>query len=78
MTAEHSHLFPAPVEPEWSCEDDDYDPDDPGCQTCGGDGFEECEDSNSSEGCWERRCNGRLHECPNCGGSGLARDQRFW
>ena len=56
---------------------DDYD-DEPGCMTCGGEGYEECEDVNSSEGCWEADCNGIIHTCPNCRGSGKAKDQRFW
>ena len=54
--------------------DDDYEP----CQTCGGDGVEECEDFDTSEGCWERDCNGRIHTCPNCRGSGKAKDQWYW
>jgi hypothetical protein len=59
--------------------DEPYDDDDePGCQTCGGDGFEECEDVNSSEGCWIAGCDGYFHTCPNCNGSGLAKDQWYW
>lgn len=57
--------------------EDDYD-DDGTCMTCQGDGFAECETTNTSEGCWERTCNGEIHRCPNCGGSGRASDQRFW
>jgi hypothetical protein len=48
------------------------------CQTCLGEGYEECEDTNSSEGCWERDCNGYAHTCPNCRGSGHAKDQWYW
>lgn len=48
------------------------------CQTCCGDGFEECQDTNSSEGCWELDCNGDIHTCPNCKGSGNAKDQWYW
>ena len=48
------------------------------CMTCGGDGFEYCEDSDTAEGCWERYCNGSIHTCPNCRGSGQAKDQRYW
>lgn len=60
------------------CGDDDYDLDDGEehrCMTCGGEGWEWCEDQNSSEGCWARDCDGTAHTCPNCDGSGLAKDQ---
>ena len=55
----------------------DYDPD-WACQTCNGDGFEYCEDQNTSEGCWERDCDGTAHTCPNCSGSGASKDQWYW
>ena len=58
-------------------DDEDFDPN-WACQTCGGDGVEECEDFDTSEGCWERDCNGRIHTCPNCRGSGKAKDQWYW
>lgn len=48
------------------------------CQTCGGDGFEFCEDTDSAEGCWVGDCDGEVHTCPNCRGSGRAKDQWFW
>lgn len=58
-------------------DDQDYD-DDPNCQTCGGgDGFEECEDTDSAEGCWIAGCDGDFHTCPDCKGSGLAKDQWY-
>ena len=59
---------------------DDYDDAADGgpCQTCGGDGFEECEDTDSAEGCWIADCDGEIHTCPNCNGSGLAKDQWYW
>lgn len=57
---------------------DDWDADDGTCQTCGGDGITECDDYNSSEGCWEPDCDGRSHTCPNCRGSGRAADQTYW
>ena len=56
---------------------DDYG-DEPGCMTCGGDGIEECEDVDSSEGCWVADCNGYHHTCTNCRGSGKAKDQVYW
>lgn len=55
-----------------------FDYDDDRCMTCQGDGFEECETTNSAEGCWESDCDGDFHLCPNCKGSGLAKDQWFW
>ena len=54
------------------------DEDEPACQSCGGEGIEECEDVNSSEGCWAAHCNGSFHECTNCHGSGQAKDQTYW
>lgn len=55
----------------------EFDPE-PSCMTCSGDGWEWCEDTDSAEGCWESGCNGKSHTCPNCGGTGDAKDQRFW
>lgn len=48
---------------------------DANCQTCGGDGFEEC---NEPWCCFERDCDGDIHTCPNCRGSGCAKDQWYW
>jgi hypothetical protein len=62
-------------------QDDDYDgtyDPDWSCQTCGGEGFEWCEDTDSSEGCWEPDCNGRVHTCPYCRCSGARKDQWYW
>lgn len=58
----------------------DYDPDDDldygaDCQTCGGEQIEECDDIL---GCFVKGCDGNYHTCPNCKGSGRARDQWFW
>ncbi len=50
----------------------------PDCMTCGGEGWCECEDTDSSEGCWVAGCDGLSHRCPNCRGSGLAKDQQYW
>ena len=49
-----------------------YDPDldDEDCPTCGGDGWEWCDDWD----CWEPDCKHGGHTCPNCHGSGLAKD----
>ena len=58
--------------------EDEHDPDARSCMTCRGEGWEWCEDTNSSEGCWEPDCDGEAHTCPNCYGSGDAKDQRFW
>ena len=49
---------------EWA---DDLEPD---CHTCGGEGFEDCDDWD----CWEPNCRNGSHSCPNCHGSGLAKD----
>lgn len=62
-----------------ACEDvEEYDYSVDACTTCGGEGVEDCEDTGSSEGCWEAGCNGQFHRCPNCRGSGNAEDQRYW
>lgn len=60
--------------------DDDLDVDyeNRDCMTCGGEGWEWCEDVNSSEGCWVQGCDDVSHTCPNCRGSGLAKDQCYW
>lgn len=42
------------------------------CQTCGGEGFEWCEEWD----CWEPDCDDDSHTCPNCHGTGNAADQR--
>lgn len=48
------------------------------CKTCNGEGIGECHDTNSSEGCWEPNCGGDWHRCPNCKGSGNAKDMWFF
>lgn len=58
--------------PDWAYDFDDDD--EPECHTCHGEGVEECEDTDSAEGCWEPGCSGDLHTCPNCKGSGNAKD----
>lgn len=66
FTAPNFERFDEPSEPDWAC------------QTCGGEGWEWCEDTDSSEGCWERDCDGAAHTCPNCRGSGASQDQWYW
>lgn len=56
----------------------EYDDETDLCMTCQGEGVEECEDTDSAEGCWAPDCNGFIHTCPNCLGSGNAKDQRYW
>ncbi len=69
-------------ETHWLCLYDEFVPKDyvtaVTCQTCNGDGFEECDDTYSSEGCWESDCDGYFHRCPNCRGSGKGKDQWLW
>lgn len=49
-----------------------------GCHSCGGEGYAECDDFGSSEGCWtHKNCDG-YGFCPNCRGSGLAKDCWYW
>lgn len=65
---------PAPAaEPQGYYEDDDDGWDQ--CQTCCGDGYEECWDWPD---CWEPKCDGDFHRCPNCHGTGSAKDQWYW
>ena len=39
------------------------------CRRCGGDGIEHCADPLQCRGSY---CDGSAHECPDCGGTGLA------
>lgn len=48
------------------------------CRTCDGHGCEWCEESDTAEGCRESDCDGVVHRCHNCGGSGRAKDQVYW
>ena len=45
------------------------------CQTCDGEGVEECDDRLM---CHERDCDGDFHTCPNCGGTARSEDQTWW
>jgi hypothetical protein len=46
------------------------------CWTCGGDGYAECDEWD----CMHPSANGRAHlaTCPNCRGSGDAKDVWYW
>lgn len=54
----------------------DDDDDDDRCQTCGGYGVEYGEDLIEEDPLWWQP--GDVIKCRNCGGSGKARDQRYW
>lgn len=49
--------------------------DDPLCMTCGGDGVMGAQEANCD---WINYGPNELDVCPNCRGSGLAKDQQFW
>jgi hypothetical protein len=58
--------------------DDDYGDgydDDPACTWCGGDAWAECDDPIQ---CCDPKCDGQIHQCPACGGTGLAEHQVIW
>lgn len=63
--------------------DDYYDNDDaePECTYCGGDGYgiegEDWDMDDPINGPWDADEDG-ISPCPNCRGSGLAKDMRFW
>ena len=68
-------------EQAWGGTPDDYDdePDpDRWCHTCGGDGWGvtgtdwDCDDPINGP------YDGEIEKCPNCRGSGLAKDCRYW
>jgi hypothetical protein len=59
------------IDGEWDCE---LDPE-RACMTCGGDGFVESVSQASGRYGWDDDGPG---DCPNCGGSGNAEDQRWW
>lgn len=67
MTAEK----PVPLDEEDEWHDD---PEDADCSSCGGEGFEECDDPIQ---CLSPSCDGEYHRCQNCGGSGRSKDQRY-
>lgn len=49
------------------------------CQTCLGDSFVECDgDCADSDDCGCPYGGNHFIRCWNCGGSGKAKDQRFW
>lgn len=51
------------------------------CQTCGGDGFVFCDGGTDCPEADDAGCpfaDSHAYTCTNCGGSGDAKDQRFW
>lgn len=60
-----------PQEIEDYQEYDEYERD---CQTCGGDGY--VMGSDLDDPLWYD--DGEVYKCPNCRGSGNAKDQTFW
>lgn len=65
-----------------SDDDRDFDPDggepEPWCRTCGGDGVAEYLDCPEAWGEDTPSLANHLITCPNCGGSGLAKDCQVW
>lgn len=55
-------------------DDNDFDPEHP-CHTCGGDGFVDSVAEESGRWGWDEDEPG---QCPNCNGSGLAKDCWYW
>ena len=49
--------------------------DDEGCTHCGGEQWTECDDPLQ---CTYPRCDGELHPCPACYGTGLSKHQWLW
>ena len=55
------------------------DPEEGRCWTCGGDGMVECDgDCPASDDCGCPYANAHLTTCPNCRGSGAAKDVWYW
>jgi|SRR5579862_4141355 len=54
-------------------EEDDFEDEEANCQTCCGDGWETCTDPL----CFEPDHHDGWHTCPNCRGTGLAKDQWY-
>jgi hypothetical protein len=64
---------------EYEPYDDEGDPDARRCQTCGGEGFKECDDDcDQADDCGCPFGRAHLATCPNCRGSGDAKDQWYW
>lgn len=60
-------------DPDYDYESDpDYEPD---CMTCGGDGWMSAQEAECD---WINYGQDEIARCPNCKGSGLAKDQCFW
>jgi hypothetical protein len=62
--------------------DEEYDYnvlEDTDCHTCGGEGVTECDgDCPESDDCGCPYASPHWIRCPNCGGSGLRKDQQYW
>jgi hypothetical protein len=59
-------------EGDWS---DDMGDDEPDCMTCGGDGFVDSVAQETGRHGWDDDGPG---ECPNCGGTGKRKDQKWF
>ncbi len=58
---------------------DDYSEEADRCQTCLGDRYVECDgDCPESDDCGCPYGGGHVIRCPNCRGSGKAKDQWYW
>lgn len=58
--------------------DDLYDPGDEPCHTCGGDGWGIVGVDWDSDDPINGPYDGEIEKCPNCKGSGLAKDCWYW
>ena len=62
-----------------AAEYEDDDGESHSCMTCGGDGFAECDgDCPESDDCGCPYAEAHFICCPNCRGSGDAKDQWYW
>ena len=62
---------------DWDGEED-LDPEEVFCWTCGGDGCGVVGVDWESEDCVNGPYPGEIEKCPNCHGSGLAKDCWYW
>ena len=67
------------IDPQENFDDDLDDGEGRDCQTCGGDGFAECDgDCPESDDCGCPYADAHYIRCTNCRGSGAAKDQQYW